>query len=147
MKETNSQENRSKINEDKWREKVKNALGEDYVDRILELGKDIETFKEFNQKVQKFIKESAQNISSSRMRKIYELIKKSKNSSDLLMAIPYIAYMVGREENKKRKEVLGELFVILKDVITKMNDEKEHLKNIKKFTEMLVAYQKLYGKD
>lgn len=134
--------------EENWRSNVSAVLGEDYVQKILSFNKlDTNEFKNFNNQIQSFVKNIANNVSSSRLRKLFELIKKSKNSNDLLMTIPYLAYMVGREENKGKKEALGELYVVLKDTIEQVKDEKEHIDNIKKFAEVLVAYQKFYGKD
>lgn len=134
--------------EENWRSNVSAVLGEDYVKKILSFNKlDTNEFKNFNNQIQSFVKNIANNVSSSRLRKLFELIKKSKNSNDLLMTIPYLAYMVGREENKGKKEALGELYVVLKDTIEQVKDEKEHIDNIKKFAEVLVAYQKFYGKD
>lgn len=141
-------EKNNKSPEESWRSNVSAVLGQDYVTKILTFNKlDTNEFKNFNTKIQNFVKNIANNVSSSRLRKLFELIKKSKNSTDLLMTIPYLAYMVGREENRGKKEALGELYVLLKDTIEQIKDEKEHVNNIKKFTEVLVAYQKFYGRD
>ncbi len=138
----------TKNSEELWRERVRSVLGKDYVQKILVFSEDlgINEFKDFNQKIQDFIKERTEGITSSRLRKVYELVKKAKNISELLYTIPYLAYMVGREENKRKKDALGELYVVLKDAIENAEKDK-HLKNIQKFTEALVAYQKFYGRD
>lgn len=144
----NVRERNNRSPEENWRSNVSEVLGQDYVKKILSFNKlNADEFKSFNNQIQNFVKSIANNVSSSRLRKLFELIKKSKSSNDLLMTIPYLAYMVGREENKNRKEALGELYVVLKDTIEQVKDEKEHIDNIKKFAEVLVAYQKFYGRD
>ncbi|MEN2984805.1 MAG: type III-A CRISPR-associated protein Csm2 [Dictyoglomaceae bacterium] len=140
--------NRPSSQEENWRRNVENLLGKNYIEKILSLENlDVEEFREFNQRIQNFISERAEDISSSRLRKIYELIKKAQDLSDLLLAIPYLAYMVGKEEKRNKKNALGELYVVLKDSIEKVGNDKKQLKNIQKFTEILVAYQKFYGKE
>ncbi|ACK41899.1 MULTISPECIES: type III-A CRISPR-associated protein Csm2 [Dictyoglomus] len=143
-----SRQQNTKTPEELWRERVESVLGKDYVQKILAFGEDLDIneFKKFNERIQNFIRERTEGITSSRLRKVYDLIKKAKNISELLYTIPYLAYMVGREESKRRKEALGELYVVLKEAIEKAENDK-HVKNIQKFTEALVAYQKFYGKD
>lgn len=143
-----SKQQNTKTPEELWRERARSVLGKDYVQKILVFGEDLDIneFKDFNQKIQDFIKERTEGITSSRLRKVYDLIKKAKSVSELLYTIPHLAYMVGREENKRKKDALGELYVVLKDAIENAEKDK-HLKNIQKFTEALVAYQKFYGKD
>jgi CRISPR-associated protein Csm2 len=97
--------------------------------------------------IKRFIEELTQDrdITSTKMRKIYELIKKSNSLNQLLLQIPYLAYMVGRETSVRSKNELGKIYIIFKDVIEKAKDDK-HIYNIKKFAEALVAYQKYYEK-
>ncbi len=132
--------------EERWRGDVRRLLGEDFVERALSFQDlEIEIFKNFNNRIQEFVKDIANNITTSSLRKIYDLIKNSKDASDLLLALPYMAYMVGKEEKSYKKEALGKLYVVLKDSIEKIKNDERQVKNLKKFAEALVAYQKLYG--
>lgn len=131
--------------EENWRNNVKRILGENFVDKALGFQElDIEEFKDFNNKIQEFVSSIARDITSSSLRKIYDLIKSSKNTSDLLFILPYIAYMVGKEDNMRKKNALGKLYVVLKDSIERMKNDEKQVKNIKKFAEALIAYQKFY---
>ncbi|MFN3699435.1 MAG: type III-A CRISPR-associated protein Csm2 [Dictyoglomus sp.] len=131
--------------EENWRNNVKRILGENFVDKALGFQElDIEEFKDFNNKIQEFVSSIARDITSSSLRKIYDLIKSSKNTSDLLFTLPYIAYMVGKEDNMRKKNALGKLYVVLKDSIERIKNDEKQVKNIKKFAEALIAYQKFY---
>lgn len=144
MNERNFPQQRQNL-EERWRGDVRRLLGEDFVDRALSFQDlEIEIFKDFNNKVQEFVKDIANNITTSSLRKIYDLIKNSKDASDLLLALPYMAYMVGKEDKSYKKNALGKLYIALKDPIENIKDERQ-VRNIKKFAEALVAYQKLYG--
>jgi len=139
---------RGGFSEEELRNEIKNKLGNDYIDNILNFTKlESEKFIKMINNIKDFIKELTQDkdITSTKMRKIYELIKKSDRLDQLLLQIPYLAYMVGRETSVRSKNKLGKIYIIFKDVIEKAKDEK-HIYNIKKFAEALVAYQKYYEK-
>lgn len=143
MNERNFPQQRQNL-EERWRGDVRRLLGEDFVERALSFQDlEIETFKDFNNKIQEFVKDIARTITTSSLRKIYDLIKNSKDVSDLLLALPYMAYMVGKED-KNKKDALGKLYIALKDPIENIKEERQ-VRNVKKFAEALVAYQKLYG--
>ncbi len=145
MREKNFPSQNQGSQEETWRIEAKRILGENFVNRALGFQElNIEEFKDFNYKIQEFVSRIAKDITSSSLRKVYDLIKKSKDASDLLFTIPYIAYMVGKEENIGKKNALGKLYVVLKDSIEEVKNEEKHVKNIKKFAEALVAYQKFY---
>uniref|UniRef100_A0A7C4JRG2 CRISPR system Cms protein Csm2 n=1 Tax=Thermodesulfobacterium geofontis TaxID=1295609 RepID=A0A7C4JRG2_9BACT len=139
------QKRKSSVNpEEGWRSEVEKFLGKDFVQRVLDFHDlEIEEFKDFNNKIQKFVEDIANNITTSSLRKIYDLIKNSEDASDLVFKLPYMVYMVGKEKDAKR-EALGKLYIALKDPIENIKDERQ-VRNIKKFAEALVAYQKLYG--
>jgi CRISPR-associated protein Csm2 len=144
--QTRAQGQRVGFNEEELRNEIKEKLGDNYVDNILNFTNlESEKFINMINNIKDFIGELTQDrdITSTKMRKIYELIKKSNSLNQLLLQIPYLAYMVGRETSVRSKNELGKIYIIFKDVIEKAKDDK-HIYNIKKFAEALVAYQKYY---
>lgn len=140
------QRQRSDYNEDELREEIKRDLGNNYVDNILNFTNlEPSSFIDVNNSIKAFIQGLTQSraITSTKMRKIYELIKKSNNLNQMLLQIPYLAYMVGRETSTRSRKELGKIYILFKDTIEKAENDK-HIHNIKKFTEALVAYQKYY---
>ncbi|MGC8971619.1 MAG: type III-A CRISPR-associated protein Csm2 [bacterium] len=136
------------FDEDELREEIKENLG-DYVENILNFTSlDSAVFIDINDRIKEFIRILTQSkaITSSKMRKIYELIKKSSTLNQLLLQIPYLAYMVGRETSARSRKDLGKIYIIFKDVIERAKND-EDIRNIKKFAEALVAYQKYYEED
>jgi CRISPR-associated protein Csm2 len=141
-----TKENRS--SEVIWRENITKKLEQNFPNKILNYDNlELEEFKKFNKQIQDYMKEKANNITSSKLRKIFEIIKKAQSVTDLVMTLPYLAYLVGREENRSKKDALGEIYILLKEPIMQATDDKTHVKNIQKFMETLVAYQKFYGRD
>lgn len=147
--QNNPQRQRGGISEEELRNEIKNNLGEDYINNILNFTDlDPPVFIEMNNKVKTFIENltKSKGITSTKMRKIYELIKSSNTLNKMLLKIPYLAYMVGRETSPGSRKDLAKIYIIFKDAIEKAKDDR-HIYNIKKFTEALVAYQKYYGED
>lgn len=137
------------FDEDELREEIKEKLGDYYVENILNFTSlDSAVFIDINDRIKEFIRILTQSkaITSSKMRKIYELIKKSSTLNQLLLQIPYLAYMVGRETSARSRKDLGKIYIIFKDVIERAKND-EDIRNIKKFAEALVAYQKYYEED
>lgn len=134
------------FDEEELRSEIKSSLGNNYIENILNFTSlEPAVFIEINDKIKVFIGSLTQSktITSSKMRRIYELIKNSNNLNQLLLQIPYLAYMVGRETSIRSKRDLGKIYIIFKDAIEKAKDN-EDIRNIKKFAEALVAYQKYY---
>lgn len=130
--------------ENKWLQKVKRELGDDFVERILRFEQmEPSEFKEFNERLKQFVQDH-QEINPTRMRKVYEVIRNAEKLSDLLLGLPKLAYMVGKEEQKKKKDNLGRLYVIFAESVNQAGDERA-LQNIRKFAEALVAYHKFYS--
>ncbi|MCX7795871.1 MAG: type III-A CRISPR-associated protein Csm2 [bacterium] len=143
------QDQRRGFNEDDLRNEIKRDLGDNYINDILNFTSlDPSVFTEVNNNIKTFIKALTQSkaITSTKMRKIYELIKKSNSLNQMLLQIPYLAYMVGKETSTRSKRELGKIYILFKDTIERAKDDK-HIYNIKKFTEALVAYQKYYEED
>ena len=66
--------------EEDWRSEVREELGDDYVQSILNFERmEVEKFKEFNGKIKKFV-QKRQAINPTRMRKIYEVVRQAKKS-------------------------------------------------------------------
>lgn len=127
--------------EEDWRNKVKSALGENYINNVLMFDRlEMDKFKDFNDRLKGFIKNV--DIGTSRMRKIYEIIRSAKDQRSLLTSLPILAYIVGKEVGRNREE-LGKIVTLLSDCIYKMKSD-EDLKGIHKFAEALVAYQRYF---
>ncbi len=135
------QQGRESNPEEEWRNEIKSSLGEDYVQKVLMFDRlELDKFKEFNDKLKSFIR--GRDIGTTRMRKIYEIVNGAKDQRSLLVSLPILAYIVGKEFGKNREEV-GKIVTIISDCIYKMKTE-EDLKGIKKFTEALVAYHRYF---
>ena len=127
-----------------WLNSAKEELGENFVDRVLSFERmDPEAFKAFHERLKKFI-QNRKEINPSRMRKVYEVIRGAESLPELLLALPKLAYMVGKEEKKNLKNDLGVLYTVLAESINRARDAKD-LQSIRKFTEALVAYHKFYA--
>lgn len=144
--------NKTRSLEESFRNSLEKDLGEfknNYVDLILNFSNlSPREFINFNEKIKEIINSMTskkQPITSTKMRKIYFRIKNSKDLNELLLQIPYLAYMVGREK-KETREDLGKIYILFKDSIEKVEKE-EQIDNIKKFAEVLVAYQKFFEED
>jgi|YelNatPaOPRAMG01_1025707.scaffolds.fasta_scaffold11504_2 CRISPR/Cas system CSM-associated protein Csm2 small subunit len=128
-----------------WRENIKSSLGENYVTRILNFEKlDLDEFKEFNNKLKEFIRTKSDNIGTTKMRKIYEVIKTAKDQRALFTSLPILAYMVGKELNRGERDKVGRIVTLLSDCIYAMKTE-EDFKGIQKFAEALVAYHRYFN--
>jgi len=140
-----SQREKKNITENDLRNDVKAILGENYVSNILNYTQlDPKDFISLDSKIKNFIKENTgkNKITSTKMRKIYERIKKAQNLNELLLQIPFLAYMVGKEKSEARR-ALGRVYIIFKDLIENAKNIKD-IENIKKFAEALVAYQRFF---
>lgn len=127
--------------EDNWRSEIKKLLGENYVEDILKFDRlEPEEFKTFNNKLKAFIK--GIDIGTSKMRKIYEIVKGAKDQRYLLVTLPMLAYMVGKETGKNMNEV-GKIVTVISDCIYKMQTEDD-FRGIQQFTEALVAYHRYF---
>lgn len=127
--------------EDNWRSEIKKLLGENYVEDILKFDRlEPEEFKTFNNKLKAFIK--GIDIGTSKMRKIYEIVKGAGDQRSLLVTLPMLAYMVGKETGKNMNEV-GKIVTVISDCIYKMQTEDD-FRGIQQFTEALVAYHRYF---
>ena len=130
--------------EERWRKNLRDVFSTpSYAEKILRFDRmGMDEFKEFNQKLKDFMRQQAGKINSSRMRKIYEMIKGAKSESDLLLTVPRLAYIVGREE--RDRDAIGLVITLLCDAILAMQT-REDFKGIQKCAEAMVAYQKYYS--
>lgn len=143
------QQGRESNPEEEWRNEIKSSLGEDYVQKVLRFGElSLEEFRNFNDRIKGFIEKRSgrKGIGTTKMRKIYEIIKSAKEKRELIASLPLLAYMVGKETEKNKKNCVGEVITLLSDCIYKMESD-EHFINIQKFTEALVAYNKYFSSD
>ena len=130
--------------EERWRKILKETFStSDYSEKVLHFDRmGMEEFKKFNQKLKDFMKNRAEKVNSSRIRKVYEMVKGAKNENDLLLSIPRLAYIVGRED--RDREPIGLVITLLSDSILAMQT-REDFKGIQKCAEAMVAYQKYYS--
>ncbi|MGC8777201.1 MAG: type III-A CRISPR-associated protein Csm2 [Candidatus Caldatribacteriaceae bacterium] len=132
--------------EEQWLQAVKRDLGDDFAQRILRFERmEPEDFRVFNERLKKFVQEHRE-VNTSRMRKVYEVIRNATTISELLLGLPKLAYMVGKEERRGAKEHLGVLYMVFSQSIAQAREEKD-LQGIRKFAEALVAYHKFYAEN
>jgi len=135
--------------EEQWRKTLQEFFTTaNYPEKVLQFERmGMEDFKIFNQQLKDFIKESAKNVNSTKMRKIFEIIKNAKDGRELLLAIPRLAYIVGREDIRVRRDSVGLVITFLSDSILALqsNEDRAGFKGIQKCAEAMVAYQKYYS--
>ncbi|MGQ9746660.1 MAG: type III-A CRISPR-associated protein Csm2 [Candidatus Caldatribacteriaceae bacterium] len=102
-------------------------------------------FKVFNEKLKSFVLKRKE-INPTRIRKVYEIIRTAEDLPSSLLALPKLAYMVGKEENEKRRKDLGVLYQLFSESIKKAENEQD-LQGIRKFAEALVAYHNFYASN
>ena len=92
--------------------------------------------------IHEFVKQTNkkdEGISSSQIRNVFNKAKQAKNTKDLKLMRPKLAYVLARQKNKGAKEMIA----LLDDVIkTTEIENKQHLKNFQLFFESVVAYHR-----
>jgi CRISPR-associated protein Csm2 len=90
-------------------------------------------------------------IPSSKLRKFYDYVlkvydNKSKSSwyVDLYRLKSFIAYNIGKESGKDKKEALRKFSKIFEKLIDKISGDEKKFDNFKKFFESVVAYHRAY---
>ena len=134
--------------EEQWRETLQEFFKTaHYPEKVLQFDRmGMDDFKIFNQQLKDFIQEWVKSVNSTKLRKIFEIIKNAKDGKELLLAIPRLAYIVGREDVKTRDSV-GLVVTFLSDSILALqsNEDLEGFKSIQKCAEAMVAYHKYYS--
>lgn len=135
--------------EEHWRKTLQEFFKTaDYPEKVLQFERmGMEDFKIFNQQLKDFIRERVKSVNSTKLRKIFEIIKNAKDGRELLLAIPRLAYIVGRED-KVNKDSVGLVITLLSDSILSLqsNEDRAGYKGIQKCAEAMVAYHKYYNK-
>jgi len=137
--------------EERFYKSIKEHFGENYKEEILSLEQlDIKRYNELIDSLKKYLCEQISppkgrpykrftKITSSQLRNIFLIIKKSK-MDNLMLVRPKLAYVAGRADNDETKE----LVFLFEELIKAVNDE-EKLKNLKLFFEAVIAYHKYFG--
>lgn len=134
--------------EEQWRKTLQEFFKTaHYPENVLQFERmGMDDFKIFNLQLKDFIRERAKNVNSTKIRKIFEIIKNAKDGRELLLAIPRLAYIVGREDIRVRESV-GLVITFLSDSILALqsNEDRAGYKGIQKCAEAMVAYHKYYS--
>ncbi|XRO75404.1 type III-A CRISPR-associated protein Csm2 [Methanocaldococcus sp. 28A] len=92
------------------------------------------------------------NIPSSKFRKFYDYVLKVYENKDknnwyveLYGLKLFIAYNIGKETGKDKKEALRKFSKIFEKLIDKIDGNEEKFTNFKKFFEAVVAYHRAYN--
>ncbi|EHP86828.1 type III-A CRISPR-associated protein Csm2 [Methanotorris formicicus] len=93
-----------------------------------------------------------ENIPASKMRDFYDYVikvddKESNWYTKLAFLKPKMAYNVGKETNRQKKEALSKFNEIFSKIIDEINNDLNKFKKFKIFFEALVAYHKIYAKS
>ena len=94
--------------------------------------------------IQKFVHFNYEDITTSQLRNVYNLILDVPNDKPSQLSLKRIklAYVAGRTD-KKKKGMLH-LLRLLDSLFEMVKEDSEKLKGVKTFTEALVAYHKYY---
>jgi len=128
------------------RREIKSLLEDNEVDKILNLtDENAEFFVEKAEKCAKEFAKSKVGISNTKLRNFYDYVKDMDKYEKVKLHLlrPRIAYTVGKEDNKEKKEILEEFQKTMEKLINKTNNE--NFDNFKNFFEAIVAYHKMYG--
>lgn len=127
--------------EREWKKLLKEKLGEDYIKKILNFNElKSEDLKDFILKLKDYVKEK--EINTTKLRKIYDIIKRADNEEKLILSLPTLAYLVGKEQDNVLNKI-GDIVLLLTECIYGI-ENKNHFRNIQKFTETLIAYHKYF---
>ncbi len=94
------------------------------------------------EKIEKFVKNYAESVTTSQLRNVYNEIVKIQSVGDLKLIRPHLAYVAARQDKEKAKAKEFMAFIDL--LIQQVNTEKE-LESFKKTMEAIVAYHKFYA--
>ena len=94
------------------------------------------------EQIENFVYKYAESVTTNQLRNVYNEIVKIQTIRDLKLIRPNLAYIAARQDNKKAKEFMA--FIDL--LIQKVNTEKE-LQSFKKTMEAIVSYHKFYAKN
>jgi CRISPR-associated protein Csm2 len=108
---------------------------------LFALEKSTHLDKVFNQ-LEIFVKKYANSITTSQIRNIYNKIVKIKDTKDLKLMRPNLAYIAARQDNDNAKTFT----VFIDHLIQQVNSQNE-LESFKKVMEAIVAYHKFHAKN
>lgn len=119
---------------------------EDDVRKILNLtGENAEFFvKKAEECAEEFSKEKI-GISPTKLRDFYDYVKQMDKYDKVKLHLlkPKLAYAVGKEEKREKKELLGKFQKTMEKLIDKTNEG--NFENFVSFFEAIVAYHKVHG--
>jgi CRISPR/Cas system CSM-associated protein Csm2 small subunit len=108
---------------------------------ILNLGK-LENPKPVYDKLEEFIQQNVRGITSTQLRKLFDLIPESPTKETLLMQRPQFAHMIAKQPNESAKNIM---LLVDEMTITANQVGKDHLlKGVNHFLQSLVAFHKFH---
>ncbi len=108
---------------------------------LFALDKSTQLDKVFNQ-LEIFVKKYANSITTSQIRNIYNKIVKIKDTKDLKLMRPNLAYIAARQDNDNAKT-----FTVFIDHLIQQVNSQDELESFKKVMEAIVAYHKFHAKN
>lgn len=90
--------------------------------------------------LKKFVADNGGKIKTHQLRKIHDAFLPIMDIADLKMQLPFLAYTIARQENDQARN----LIMLFHELI--QYSQPEDLTNIKKISEVIIAFHKYYGK-
>jgi CRISPR-associated protein Csm2 len=129
---------RHRKTDDDFRQSIRAVFGNDYVALILNPhGGD---YNDYLDRVKRFVRERAKQITTSQLRNIFTRVQAAKRPEQLYVLRPRLAYVAGRSD----REEMRELVVLLDDLIREVKEE-DRVASFRSFFEAVIAYHKYYN--
>jgi len=131
--------NRERKTIQRLREDIRKHFQYDSIRELLYLNR-LDNPNEVYNRLEDFVRQNVRGITSSQLRKLFDLVPENPTKEDLLIQRPQFAHMIARQPNESAKNIM-----LLVDELAAMAGQDDSLKfGFQPFLKALVAYHKFY---